>query len=175
MLIPQKEDTPKCWTFKEDPNNPSYYAIYTIQKKSEALDAESELPTVVQDTIATKERAVGSQELVGCSTVTISLVTKVVNDVPPRSNTIVGEECKESYIFDVRFTVPMVSRKVFNFVTSYNIIIGLIQVPISPPKEPLSKNQECQPPTTSESSEKLTIPDAPSNEEGSVPTDSNTG
>ena len=112
IFIRQKQDTPKYWTFKEDPNNPSYYTIYTKQKKSETLDAESELPTAVQDT--TEEGAAGNQESSSSSMVTISLVTKVVNDVPPRSNTIVGEECKKNYIFDVRFTARMVGSKVFN-------------------------------------------------------------
>ena len=74
MFISQKEDTPKYWTFQEDPNNSSYFTIYTNQNNSEG------------------------------SPVTISLVTKVVNDIRPRSNTIVGEESTENYIFDVRFT-----------------------------------------------------------------------
>ena len=48
---------------------------------------------------------------------TISLVTKVVDGVePPRTNTIVGNESKKNYIFDVRFTaVGMVRSKVFYY------------------------------------------------------------
>ena len=114
MFISQNEDNPKYWRFKQNPNNPSFFCIYTKQKKSEAIAAESELPTAVQGT--TEEGAAGSQEP-SCSMVTIALMTKVVDDEPPRSNTIVGKESsKHNYIFDVRFTaVRMVRNKVLNF------------------------------------------------------------